>query len=286
MNLKHRAHRLRRCIIFAAITSIILASTAAVTAQPHAWAAVAAAQHQYGAAYAYWQFQGPGDDFWETDQVLWIDQKAPHTYWAQYFQFTGSNDGGYIGLQTDGNRFDGSTGELAIFSLWNANGVRGPACDTFTGEGHGYSCRIPFTITTGVHYRLRVWRLESDDTGTWWGGWIAADDTQQDYHIGDIRVPSAGHQRFGQLMNFTEYFGPAVPCDQVPQSTVQLTQPAANLDTSSQTYAYYSHFTRFTKLDCTDGSGTPMDYGWTHGVQLVLGTHTAFRTWLPALQGP
>jgi uncharacterized protein DUF3472 len=183
-------------------------------------------------------------------------------------------------LQTDGVRFDGSTGEMAIFSLWNANGARGSSCGAFGGEGDGYSCRIRFTIKTGVRYRLRVWKLELDGSGQWWGGWIHSDYSHHDYHIGDIRVPSDGHQFFGQVMNFSEYFGPAVPCSRVPRSVVELTQPAANSRGDKiGTYGYYSHFSGFGKENCTGGSGTAKDYGWTQGVKLVLGgTQNVGRT--------
>lgn len=261
MNLKYAAAGIRLTALVAFILSALIAPTAEANGQ-----------HQQGSDYAYWQFQGPGNDFYQVDQIMWLDRKAAYTYWAMQFRFTGSDDAGYIGLQTKGVRFDNTVGDTAIFSLWNANGIRGSSCGTFTGEGDGYSCRIPFTIRTGVGYRLRVWRLESDNNGQWWGGWIRSDYSGHEYHIGDIRVPAEGHHVLGQVMNFSEYFGPAVPCNQVPRSIIHLTQPAANSHGDAiGRYSYYSRFAGFGKLECTGGSATPKDYGWTQGVRLVLG---------------
>lgn len=248
----------RLCVVFTLTVSALAVSPGAAGAAPG---------HQSGAAHVTWRFQGPGDDFWNVDQVLWLTQKAPHTYWAMQFRFTGSNDPGYLGLQTNGRRLDGSEGETILFSLWNATGARGRSCGRFGGEGVGYSCRLPLAIATGKAYRLRVWRLEADGGGQWWGGWIS--DGDRDHHLGDIRVPAAGHQRFGQVLSFAEYFGPAVPCDRVPRSIVQLTQPAANR--RNQAYDYYSSFAAFSKLSCAGGRGTPANYGWTQGVELILG---------------
>ncbi len=228
--------------------------------------ATAVPQHREAAIHGFWNFTGPGNDLWNVDQTLWIEQKAHHTYWALNWTFTGFRDGGYMGLQTDGIRFDGSVGETAIFSLWNANATSGPSCGTFAGEGVGLSCRMPFTIQQDRQYRLRVWILGADAGGQWWGGWVS--DGVTDHHIGSIRVP-ADHNRMTGVMNFTEYFGPAVPCDQVPQSVVHLTQPAANK--GADRYGAYSTYTRANTLTCTNGWGVPEDHGWTKGVRLVLG---------------
>lgn len=230
----------------------------------------AAPQHQHANAYVYWQTTAARKDLWNVDQQIWIDRKADHTYWALVWTFTGSDRGGYMGLQTDGTRFDRSVGETAIFSLWDANGARGPACDRFSGEGVGYSCRAAFSIAQGRHYRLRLWILDRDSAGQWWGAWIS--DGVNDWHIGDIRVPAANHQRVGDLRNFSEYFGPAVPCSQVPRSIVNFTQPAGNL--RGQSYEVYSTLGQFQHDTCGNARATPVDYGWTHGATVVLGDRT------------
>jgi hypothetical protein len=238
--------------------------------------ASAAVVHQNGADYAYWQFQGPGNDFWNVDQEEAIIRKASYTYWAMQFTFTGSGDVGYMGLQTNGNRFDGSVGDTAIFSLWNANATRDASgkCGSFGGEGTGRSCRMPFSIKTRVMYRLRVWRLEADSGGQWWGAWLLSGYSGYDYHIGDIRVPYSGHQVFGEVLNFNEYFGPVLGCDSVPLSDINLTQPAANsYGDAAQTYQYYSYYSGWGRLNCTGGSATPIIWPVTAGAEETLGGH-------------
>lgn len=236
-------------------------------------AAIPASAHVNGAENVSWDLDGPGDDLWNIDQVIWVDDQAPSTYWALYFQFAESADGGYIGLQTNGNRFDGSTGDTAIFSLWNANGARGGdgTCDTFDGEGVGYSCRRAWTLRDGVQYRLRIWRLEKEGDNQWWGGWIHSAATGRDYHLGDIRVPASDHFTFGSPVNFVEYFGEDRPCDDVPVSTASFTQPAGNY--LGSTYQYNSSYRQgsFTRLACTGGGVTEKSWGWTDGVELALG---------------
>ncbi len=248
----------RLLVVFSLAIAVLAMGTGAAGATP---------QHIGGADYASWKFQGPGNDLWNVDQIVWLDQKADHTFWALQLRFT-NGDPAYIGLQTNGRRFNGSEGDTVLFSLWNATGARGRWCDRFGGEGTGYSCRLPLTITPGVRYRLRVWRLEADGGGRWWGGWLS--DGKRDHHIGDIRVPAAGHQTLAEAINFSEYFGQALPCDRVPLSKINLTQPAANRR-GDGTYGYYSTFAAHWKNTCANGSGTPVNFGWTKGVALVLG---------------
>ena len=87
---------------------------ASIASQP----AAAVQQHAKGAANVGWQFDGPGDDLWNVDQEVTIDSSAPSSYWALQFAFTGSNDVGYMGLQRNGIRMDGSTGDTGVFALW------------------------------------------------------------------------------------------------------------------------------------------------------------------------
>jgi hypothetical protein len=243
------------------------------------------ATHQWGADYANWKFDGPGNDFWNVDQYVRVMKKNAFTFWAQQFTFTGANYGGYIGFQTDGGRMDGKSGELAIFSLWNANGVRGGNCGTFTDEGDGMSCRIPLTIHENYWYRFRVWRQETDSQGQWWGAWIKSIYDNYEYFIGGIRVPLTTPKLVGDVVNFSEYFGPPVPCNQVPQSVIDLTQPAANSNGDNvNTYQRYSKSSGWSKASCTNGMGSPMNYVTTNGLRLTLGGHAVTTATQDALQ--
>lgn len=231
----HYPSRVRSSLLLLGLLLALVSSPLAVQA-----ANSSGQQLWRGQDYAFWQFPAPGDNFWNIDQSVLISEKGHHTFWALQTGFTGSQDAGYIGLQTDGNRFDGTVGELAIFSLWNSNGAYGPSCGVFGGEGTGHSCRINFELKAGEWYRYRIWRLNADSAGQWWGGWII-DSAGAEHFIGAIREPFPGHQYLNSVLNFREYFGPTLPCDQQPQSLATFEAPAANYHGgNSGSYEYYS----------------------------------------------
>ena len=201
------------------------------------------------ARYVDWNYNSTG--FWDVDQTLWMVVRPGYTYWSLNWAWTNTSqsNGGYMGLQTNGSRFDGSAGDTAIFSLWNANGYRGSNCGSFSGEGSGLSCRLPYTIYgDGNSYRLRVWRLEADAQGQWWGAWIQ-DARRGDVHIGDLRVPATANL-IAYANDFSEYFGPKVGCDQVPLSVVNWTYPTADAGADSTSFA------QSLKASCTGGGAT------------------------------
>jgi hypothetical protein len=122
-----------------------------------------------------------------------------------------------------------------------------------------------------VRYRLRVWRLERDGAGQWWGAWLLSGYSGHDYHLGDLRVPT-DHRTISSVDNFSEYFGSQKKCDKVPVSIAAFTQPAANYHgDDTGVYSYYSHYRGWDKLNCTGASAAARDWGDTQGVQLTLG---------------
>jgi hypothetical protein len=226
-------------------------------------------QAQNAYIYSLWNFQGSNTGYWNVDQQMKVTQRAPSTYWAMLWTWTGVSTGGYLGLQTNGQRFGGSTGDTAIFSLWNANAASGPHCGIFGGEGNGYSCRLAYKISKNTYYRYRLWRLTPDSGGQWWGAWIENMTTGVDTYIGSIRVDARYTLATG-VANFVEYFGAAVPCNKVPVSKAIWTQPAANSQ-GGGVYQYGSKYSSMTKGACTGGSATPVNLGWTKGVKVILG---------------
>jgi hypothetical protein len=182
-------------------------------------------QHLRAARYADWNYVS-SVSIYNVDQTLSVVTKAPSTYWSLNWTWAGSSSssGGYMGIQTNGNRNDGSVGDTAIFSIWNANGFRGNNCMNFGGEGSGISCRLAYPIYgDGNSYRLRLWRLEADSQGQWWGAWIK-DARRGDVKIGELRAP-AGATTVSRANDFAEYFGPKVTCDSVPLSVVNWGSP-------------------------------------------------------------
>ncbi|MEM7799015.1 MAG: helix-turn-helix transcriptional regulator [Chloroflexota bacterium] len=184
------------------------------------------ATHQNAYAYAYWSFESESG-LYHVDQQVTVSQKGPASYWGMSWYWAEAEYGGFMGLQTDGNHFDGTTGELAIFSLWNGDVAVGPSCNAFEEQGGGQSCRLPFEIDEGETYTYRIWRLDSDDEGQWWGAWILADGGSRETHIGNIRVPFENAQ-IRSVSSFGSYFGVAVPCDEVPSSSVDFDPPTGN----------------------------------------------------------
>ena len=107
-------------------------------------------------------------------------------FWAHQFRLNGG-DGGYVGLQTKGNRADGSLGKLAIFSIWNAEEAEGAGVVRFDGEGTGWSCRIPYEWQAGQAYAMRLFT----EGGGWWRAKVRDEATGEVRDLGAIRVP--GH---------------------------------------------------------------------------------------------
>jgi len=249
--------------MFSAMISLIAASLGTVVVADPA----VAAQHQNAYIYVNWNWSGSG--YWNVDQNIVIKRKATATYWAQVWRWTDASFGGYTGLQTNGSRGDGSTGDTAIFSLWNANAANGPLCGQFSGEGNGYSCRLAYPISLNVLYRLRIWRLNADTGGQWWGAWVKNNSTGTDTYIGSIRV-GATHGLMTSVRNFSEYFGTAVPCNQVPRSVADFTQPAANSQGGGG-YQYGSTYASYNRGACTGGNVAVVSYGWTNAARVTLG---------------
>ncbi|MES2394129.1 MAG: DUF3472 domain-containing protein [Acidobacteriota bacterium] len=211
-----------------------------------------AQQQQNANLYAYYNWSANGPFMQNLDQELVIRQKAHSTYWSMIFSMP-SSDGGYLGLQTDGNRFDKSTGDTAIFSLWGAIKSNGPACGDFGGEGTGLSCRLAFPITPNHWYRLRVWKVSANSRGVWWGAWIMDETTNQETYLGQIEVGPKQNSMSDQA-NFSEFYGaPVASPNLVPRSIAVWSTPAAD-EISPGSYQFNSTFKSGTKADGTTGS--------------------------------
>ncbi len=148
-------------------------------------------------------------------------------FYSHQFGLVGG-DGGYIGIQSDGN------GKRAIFSIWQATAAYGPGiARPFSGEGEGYQTIIPYNWVPGHYYRLRVWTTGVDDVGTWWCGWIKDNSTGVENWIGCIRVPYWWHWLSSYSITWIEDYGPQHPnCDAVPYAVVYFDHPTGNAGTS------------------------------------------------------
>lgn len=166
-----------------------------------------------------------------------VDPGPESTYfWAHQFRLIGG-EGGYIGLQTKGNRVDGSLGKMAIFSIWNALEAQGPGTTRFSGEGEGWSCRIPYMWEAGRPYALKVSFVGEG----WWEAKVRDEVTGNISVIGAIRVPGDWRLLDTWSVMWTEYYGPPLnSCTDLPHSSVLFGTPLAN-DGETKPAGSHSH---------------------------------------------
>ena len=239
--------------------------------------AAMAQQQQDANLYAYFNWTG-GPFGQNLDQRISVVQKAKATYWAMIWDMDhapSGNSGGYMGLQTDGTRFDGSKGDTAIFSIWGARKSEGAGCGKFGGEGTGMSCRAAFPIIAGRWYRLRTWKLREEAQGVWWGGWVLDETTGVETHLGNL-LAGRGQSTLSGHANFSEYYGSPVASPQmVPKSIVLWSTPSAD-ETAPGKYRFTSTFEKGTKAKGTTGSVTnagriDTGHGTVMAVRIVQG---------------
>lgn len=151
-------------------------------------------------------------------------------FWAHQFHLQGGQ-GGYLGLQTTGNRADGSLGKIAIFSLWDATGGDGPGVVRFGGEGTGWSARSPLLWEAGHRYRLRIEAADDTAEGRWWAATVADLDTGDDHHIGRLRARSGWRRLSSWSVMWTEYYGPPLAsCADLAPVSATFSVPRADGD--------------------------------------------------------
>ncbi|HEX3621618.1 MAG TPA: DUF3472 domain-containing protein [Acidimicrobiales bacterium] len=171
-----------------------------------------------------------------------VDPGPDATYfWAHQFRLIGG-EGGYIGLQTKGNRVDGSLGKMAIFSIWDAEEAEGPGTVRFSGEGTGWSCRIPYLWEAGRTYAFRVFT----PGGGWWGAVVRDETTGDEQEIGGIRVPGHWRNLDSWSVMWTEYYGPPLnSCSDLAYSSVVFGNPTAEAG-DVRTAGSHSHISEGT----------------------------------------
>jgi Domain of unknown function (DUF3472) len=258
----------RRIRILASVTTIVVSCLLGIPQQAFA------DQHQNANIYVDWRFPRAGSAGFgqNVDQELLVSRRAPSSYWAQLWKWTDDPDhGGYVGLQTNGNRSDGSVGDTVNFSLWQSTAAVGPTARSCgpNQEASGFNCASAYRVQTNVWYRLRVWKARRDPDGQWWSAYVRNERTGVETWIGSIKV-AATHQAMTSVENFSEYFGAPVPCNQVPMSVVDFTQPAADLIRNG-VYRYGSTFASSSKASCTGGNVRVVNEHGTRAARVTLG---------------
>lgn len=243
-------------------------------------------QQKWASQYVGWTADGTVKEVWNVDQEVWIPQPNATSYWPMQWQFARSVDG-YMGLQQE----EGGSQDVR-FSIWDATAARGSNCKPFGGEGVGQTCTLPVRINTDKYYRLRLWRLDADKDGQWWGGWLIEGDGKGgliEHMIGAIKAPAgATAVDPGSLLNFGEYWGPAIPhCHDVPLSIAGFTPPTVNSKGKGtgnyEGYYRYNGSNKASGNHCSNGqendgaliSAQPFDFGFANGVMMFLGGTSA-----------
>ncbi|MCA9773474.1 MAG: DUF3472 domain-containing protein [Myxococcales bacterium] len=196
-----------------------------------------------GMAYAWWSWPAPpvggGHTGWFNRDVNLTIEADPGTaaalFWSHQFHFQGG-DGGYIGLQTSGNIGGVPVGKMALVSIWQAlgglAGSPGSVCQTFGGEGTGWSCRIPYDWQEGRTYRLRLWEYccaETPGAAEWWTGSVTDLTTGVETILGRIQVPGGWDWIDGvNSGTWVEYYGSVPTCDDIPYSVGRFDTMRAN----------------------------------------------------------
>jgi Domain of unknown function (DUF3472) len=208
-------------------------------------------QHQNGNMYLLYDV--PSNKHYNIDQEIIPKTIAPGTFWALTFGFNEINEGGYIGIQTD---YSSVNKGLFIFSIWNAVGAekgdKESFIEDFGGEGVGKSCRISIPLIVSHIYRLRVWQLDSDITGTYYGAWILDKSINKEYYLGKIKTNEQSTLS-NRVSNFVEYYGEKKPCNKVPFSRALFYPIKFDCDDNSGVCKYIFMSNRYTYADCVNG---------------------------------
>lgn len=227
----------------------------------------AAGQHQWGSAYIDWE----GIQLSRTSsisQTITPLETANYTYWSMNWGWDGRSNGAYAGIQKGGQRSPGVEGDIGIFSIWDAKeAIPGPKswCLPFGGEGVGMSCRTNLNVEAGGLYKIVVFPDPSRGS-EWWGAEIVTPN-QGSILLGYIKAPFE-NLRASRLGNFTEYFGPQLPCDGVGAASARFGIPL-----SGQTKATSVRFSR-PREGCVN-SWMELDKDWsTQGSIMRFGGST------------
>lgn len=201
------------------------------------------------AMWSYWNDTGVG--IRKYTQVFTLGAVAPTTFWSSQFNFKEQPySGGYIGVQMDGYAFELGSGEIAIFSLWNA--VRavpapGAVCGEFGGEGVGLSCRTLIQTRPGHTYKVSVERIGRTKRWSEFYGSVRNLTTGEIHRLGTIRVP--GQVSLFSPSNFIEYFGPTRACEDRPLASARFQAPVVSTEAGQPSTQLRA--TGFSEPGCT-----------------------------------
>lgn len=192
--------------------------------------------------------------YYNIDQEITPSKLANGTFWALTFGFNEQENGGYIGIQTD---YSSISKGMFIFSIWNAIDAKKGDADSyvvdFGGEGEGKSCRISIPLVESHSYRLRIWQLETNNNGTYWGAWINDNTEGKAYFLGKIKTKNSTTLS-NRISNFVEYYGDKKTCDNVPKSSAVFKTIRVNCNDDTGTCDKLYNPIKYSFAECVKGS--------------------------------
>ncbi len=250
---KKRLTILAFALVFGGIGSYFLITSFALTSQ---------------GTYTNWFWNPPSIGFGSLQHELLIEDVTPGAsyFWSHQFKFV-NGDGGYMGLQSNGNRVNGTKGKTAIFSIFSA-GIEGSKASCVVQQSgfdgyntSGTSCRIPYEWVLGRKYKIRTAQFGRDADGSWWIASVTDETTGIETYIAKIKTPPAWKGLSNWSTMWTEYFGPKLSsCSNLPYSRVRFYRPSAN----NGTVVPASHSNKLTTTaDCKTSSVNDSIGGFT-----------------------
>jgi hypothetical protein len=154
-------------------------------------------------------------------------------YALDVWNFENTTNGTYAGLQTNGIINGQTVGKMLIFSLWGAdNGISVPGGtgQTFSGEGSGYSERLPYNWTGGNTYLLKIYLTNKTPQGNLWAASVTDLNTSRSQMIGEIYAPLSYGNLSGLPVTFDELYinNPQTTCNAITPSEVAFTNAGAD----------------------------------------------------------
>lgn len=193
---------------------------------------------QPGGTYSDWnwpQLSGGYSSFAHQLKIEDVTPNAPY-FWAHQVGFD-SGDGGYIGLQSQGNTVTGEIGKVVVFSIFGTAIEADGPCQIEQGgfdggSGSGTSCRTTYDWTLGRTYSMRIAKGAVERNGTWWEGWIKDTAGGAETRIARIKVPASWQGLSAYSIMWSEnFYGDRTGCDAIPYSRVRFSRPTANNST-------------------------------------------------------
>ena len=132
-----------------------------------------------------------------------------------------SEGGLYAGIQTNGSHNGQRIGKTFIFSVWDARTAYpqpGVISTPFSGEGVGYSLRMPYDWQVGRSYRVTIRRgaFDAEAQAYHWQAGITDQTNGQALNLGTILAPQGRNLLSNSMLFHERYSGDPICCTSSP----------------------------------------------------------------------